>query len=127
MGIDLRLFPIDALHDDTVAGKSPWGYSHTILGVPRNGEMFDVIANLRSKTLPDGHDISGHLGEVCRDGYHKDELVYGRFGDDPYGDPYTWVDAKALAEVLTRTLPSHPTTAYISALPSDTRVILGWH
>lgn len=127
MGLDLRLFPLDALNQD-MTSKSTWGYSHTILNVPRDGSgTIEAIAKMRATKLPNGHDINGLTAGTVNGGDSDGDGFDGKFDEDPYGDPYKWVEAAALAKVLKRKLPGHPTTAYISALPGDNKVILGWH
>lgn len=126
MGVDLRLLPVDFI-DDRDSPK-PWGYSHTILPLPRTRDLWVEIATLKPAMLPAEHNISSFVGAVIDDGRHQGERMYGRFKDrDTYGCAYTWVRAGDLAPLLAKHGPSWPATAYISALPPDTLIILDWH
>ncbi len=134
MGLDLRLLPLDHLSITmNIGGKSTcFGFSHTILNVPRNGSgAIDAIYKLwlkdSTEELPDGHEVAAHLGGRVDAGKYEGEQTYGTLDTDAYGERYTWVSAGTLAAVLTKYNPKHPTTAYIAALHPDNLVILDWH
>lgn len=121
MGLGLRLFPIDHLHQ----GIS--GFSHNLLEL---GDIdWDLGAEIkeRSRRLPDGHDIMSYLGGTIRNGHAKGERYYGKLAEDGYGEPYRWLTAKELLPFLKKHWPKHPITAYVGALPSDNLIVLDWH
>jgi len=127
MSKSLHLFPIDNL--EVIASSEVErvsGYSHTVLNAPL-GLPFDEIDALRPKRLPRRHQIYGIVAGRISDGRHAGEHTDGRFTRDPWGDRYTWVRADELGEVLARSFPFHPVTAYIRALRADCMIVLGWH
>lgn len=127
MGVDLRLHPIDFLTTTKGNGVNrTWGYSHTILDLPRRQDVWPEIRQLESTSLANC-DIAGFLGKIIPDGAAKGEHYYGRFTEDPYGKTYTMVFAEDLGPVLRKHFPDHPTTAYVSAMPPDDQIVLGWH
>lgn len=121
MGLSLRLFPIDDLW------RWDGGYSHTILNVDAvswdDGRALSKIA----RRLPDGHDVTAHLGARIKEGPHAGEHCYGKLASDAYGEPYRWLTASELLPFLSKHLPKHPATAYVRALPSDNLIVLDWH
>lgn len=124
MSVELDLLPVDGWSETN--GKI-WGYSHTVIPVRRgsdldNGDLYDDIKKLKPKKLPKGHDISSYVS-VRKGGDYR----YGVLDTDPYGKPYTWVRAKALARVLKKHHPKDASTAFVAALPPNQRVILHWH
>ena len=143
MGIDLSLMPMDALHrpdplDHERTWYSPpkrgsnnklwWGFSHTLLELPRHYEMYDAIRERCAvRLVPAERSITCFRARIP-DGSWKDEAGYGMLPiEDPYGDPFTWAPAGGLAEVLTAFCPTAPTTAYVKALDPETLIILYWH
>ena len=126
MSLELRLHPIDALRiTATPTGEDVWGFSHTILQVRAPAAVHAVEA-MAAEPLPAGHSITAYLAGTVRDGTDVGEKMYGTFDETPYGDPFTWVRAGALAEVLAQHAPDEPTTAYVKALAPETRIVLGW-
>ena len=121
MGLALYLCPIDHL------SQGLFGNAHTVLDL--GGVSWDLGAEIteRARQLPDGHDISGHLGGRIKDGYHQGGRCYGRFVDDAYGESYRWLTAKELLPFLEEHWPASPITAYVRALPSDNLIVLDWH
>lgn len=118
MGIDLNLLPIDSLHGTQ-------GYSHTILRTERARATWPKLTKL-ARPLPEHHDISALTVGRVPDGYAKGAPMYGRADADAYGEPYTWLEAGVVADVLTEDGNFAPTIAYLRALPADTMVILDW-
>jgi hypothetical protein len=121
MGLALRLLPIDHLH------QGSYGYSHNLLEL--GGMSWDLGAEIQKqgRRLPDGHNITSHLGAIIPDGYAKGERHYGKLNTDVYGEPYRWLTAKELLPFLDEHWPKHPVTAYVHALPSDGLIVLDWH
>jgi len=132
MGVDLRLFPVDFLSTENVRMSSgpaidkKWGYSHTILDVPRQQSVWPAVQKLPATSLA-GYDITGFLGQIIPDGKAEGEMYYGKYTTDPYGAIYKMVTAGNLGPVLRKHFPDHPTTAYVNAMPPDGLIILGWH
>ena len=121
MGLDLRLFPIDHLR------QGIFGYSHTVLELGGLGWDLGAKIKERARRLPDGHDITSHLGGRIRDGHAEGERYYGKLVDDAYGEPYRWLTAKKLLPFLEEHWPKHPITAYVRAMPTDGLIVLDWH
>lgn len=121
MGLALRLFPIDHF------SQGYFGYSHNVLEL--GGLSWDLGEQIQKcgRWLPDGHDISAHLGSCFADGPCKGERRYGKLVDDSYGEAYRWLSAKELLPFLDEHWPKHPVTAYVRALPSDGLIVLDWH
>lgn len=125
MGIDLRLLPVE--HFGTMNGAL-WGFSHTVLNLPRNSEAWTAFRVLQQDLVPPNADISSFVGGRVSDGSALGEMMYGRLRDrDSYGEPYRWVTAGALSPILTRWFPGNPVAAYVNAMKDDQRVILDWH
>ena len=125
MGVDLRLLPLDHL-SETPSGRY-WGFSHTVLTVPRNSDAWSSFAEVE-EPMPESHDISSYVGKRVPDGASQGELMYGRIRDkNSYGEAFVWATAGALFPVLARWFPGHPVTEYIAHLPESNRVILDWH
>lgn len=125
MGVDLRLLPLGCLH--STLGTSSWGYSHTVLDVPRRRELWESIDKLGPVAIPVGSDISSFVGRRVPDGAAEGETMYGRLDKDSYGTAYTWIKAGDLVVAFFEHLPGHPVTQYLAALPVDSLVILDWH
>lgn len=120
MGLALRLLPVDKFHGN-------FGNAHTILEL--GGLSWDLGGTIRdlARLLPDGHDIASYLGKLIPDGECKGERSYGKLAADAYGDLYRWLTARELRPFLTEHWPTHPVTAYVSALPDDRLIVLDWH
>jgi hypothetical protein len=139
MGIDLRLLPCEALHEEN--GRL-WGFSHTILELGRVcHEAHDAfVASVKPHLvkLPAGHDVSSHVGTRVSEGYYKGEPTYGTLRDkDSYGSPYEFVAAKHLLPWLAEHFQydgdrghgpyQASIVAYVRVLPPDTKIVLDWH
>lgn len=133
MGIELYLLPVD--HYTNTNGKFS-GHSHQIISIGKYYELFDDITRLLKPTpLPEGHDVSSHIGATIKNGEHEGESTYGTLTTDPYGAPHTYVVAGELAVLLQKHIPDHPATAFITTWAKwQVRggvtvpiVILGWH
>lgn len=126
MSLDLQLFPVEHLHMVSTNGKTLTdGFSQTVLNLPGGRKVHAALGD-KPQRLPEGHTISGYLGGTIRDGHAEGESYYGVLCEDPYGNLYTWVDAGVLLPILQDIYPTHPTTAYVAALPGTMRIILGW-
>lgn len=121
MGLALRLLPIDFL------SQGIFGYSHTVLDIRAVDWDLGAQMSAAARRLPDGHDITGHLGGRISDGQHKGGSCYGRLTDDAYGKPYCWLTAKELLPFLEEHWPKYPATAYVRALPSEGLIVLDWY
>lgn len=131
MGVDLRLYPLDFLQEKITNGRiTVFGYSHTVINVPRNYQAWDMINKAPSRPLPrgEGMGISGLVAGHVPDGESEGEPCYGNFEEsDSYGDPYRLIKAKDLATILEYFFPKHPTTRYVQALDPENEIVLGWH
>lgn len=126
MGVDLRLLPLD--HLSYQSAGSIWGFSHTVLSLPRDSDAWPAFEAMRTEQVPAGANISSFCGKRVPDGASQGELMYGIIRDkDAYGSPYTWTTAGELKPVLAKWFATCPSTAYINALSDDTKVILDWH
>ena len=126
MGTDLRLLPVDALHQNS--GAVPWGFSHTVLNLPRRSEAWKAILGLPAERIPLPHNVSSYVGAHVPDGRAKGETMYGTLeAKDAYGDPYAWIRAGTLKPVLREFFRGEPTTAYVEAMRDDALIILDWH
>ena len=124
MGVDLRLLPIDCLHNDN---GMIWGFSHTVLSLPRRSEAWPAFEPI-VESLPASHSISSFCCARIPDGRSEGETMYGVIPDrDSYDCKYTWSTAGQLKPVLRQWFAEHAATAYIEALNDDTRVVLDWH
>lgn len=129
MGLELALLPLGAFDTNTVTGK-PWGFSHEIIQVGKQYDLFDDIQKLSPTPLPEGHDVSSYIGATIKDGYYKGEHTYGALEKTPYGEPYTYVRGADLVPLMQKHIPDHPATAYMIAAVkrrADLLVVLGWH
>jgi hypothetical protein len=139
VGLDLRLLPCEAWHEND--GRL-WGYSHTILDLGRVShaawDSFEVLVKPHLVKLPAGHDVSSFIGVLVPEGFHKGERVYGTICDkDAYGSPYEFVTAKHLLPWLVEHFKydgarghgpyQASIMAYVRALPPDTKIVLDWH
>jgi len=125
MSVALDLLPVDCWSETN--GKV-WGYSHTIIPVRRgsdleDGDLYADIEKLKPTKLPKGHNFTSYVSDVNNQGNYE----YGVLKTTPYGKPYTWVTAKALARVLKKHHPKDPSTAFVAALRTTVRIILHWH
>ena len=111
MGVDLTLLPIDSERCPVVR------YSHTVLEVVRDYDLFKRIEVLHSKEI-----YPGFNSYVSREG-DIEECHYGLTVEDAYGRPVRCVLAKYLKEV---DIPG-ATGAYVAALPDDYEIALYWH
>lgn len=118
MGIDLVLLPLD--HD-----SKDLAFSHTIIRLNRDSDLFERIKRLCPTALPSDHGVSAYVA-VVPDGSYKGESCYGTLVSDSYGDPYTWVTAGQLCGVFGKNAKPAWTVAYVMALPASTRIILHW-
>lgn len=120
MGLALRLFPITHYNP-------PFGYSHTVLELGGLDWALGAEIQKCAWRLPDGHDITAHLAVRLKDGPAKGECIYGKLGEDSYGEPYRWLTSKELLPFLEEHWTEHPITAYVRAMPSDGLIVLDWH
>lgn len=126
MGVDLRLLPIDCLHSNP--NGELWGFSHTVLTLPRRHDAWPEFDALHPDEIPETADISSFVTARIPDGTAAGETMYGKIGPtDAFGNRYTWLEALSIKPLLAEWFSGHPVTAYISALPDDTRIVLDWH
>ena len=109
MGVDLRLLlfdcDLDGLH-----------FSHTILDVRRDGNLWDVIDEFEQFPVPDDFtSFSCGNQEGC------EETHYGNTAETPYGERLTYTTAKNLKGIA---LKPAAVAAYINALDDDAKVAL---
>ncbi len=113
MGRDLKLLPMEGSD-----------FSHTVLSVHRNYELFDAIEALDASEIPP--NIASYIGGTVPDGSSEGETMYGYLDTDPYDCAYTWVAAGPLYWVFYKHAPDCPVTAYLGALDAKTLVVLAW-
>lgn len=118
MSLDLRLLPIDCVR---VGGA----YSFTVLNAPVPRRYAAAIEKL-AEPVPKGFEISAY-GARVPSGRAKGECMYGVLTTTAFGERYAWITAGDLDPILSEHAPTHPTTAYIKALPPGTYVVLDWH
>lgn len=109
MGIDLYLLPFDC-------DLPQISFSHTILKVPRDYEMFDRINKCEQHPVP--KDFTSF---VSRDEEYE-ESHYGTTTEDSYGARVMYILAGDLKTVGLES----PIRDYINALPDETKVALFW-
>ena len=125
MGVDLRLLPVRHLHENP--DGSSWGFSHTVLDVPRCHDMWSAVEALGPAPIPETANLTSFTTGRVPDGKSAGETMYGWRTKDSYGAPYTWIKASALRTVFNEWLRDHPVTAYLNAMKDDEMVILDWH
>lgn len=122
MGLDLKLLPLR--HLDNMGGTE-WGYSHDVLSLHRDSELFDDIARIPSCEIGPGANVTSYVG-----GESDGNTCYGPLVVNPYGDPVEHVSAGDLAEVMARHEregeSNAPARAYVQNLPPGQRVALWW-
>lgn len=104
-GIDLNLLPYDASF-----------FSHTVLQVDRDYELYDKI-----KALPNMEVNDGFTSYLSRDDKYE-EPHYGETVINPYGERVVFVLARDLKTVG---IPG-PTGAYVKELDDRCKVALYW-
>lgn len=119
MGVDLALLPFDFESDR-------FSFSHTVLNTERRKDLWEEIARLESKAVPDGFN-----SYVSRNDDYE-ESHYGETLETPYGDRLTYVLASDLLAFW-----DHPGVkdeeknravwAYLNCLNPQTKVALFWH
>lgn len=109
MGLDLSLLPYDCDMESLT-------FSHTVLQVERDYELYEKIQKLPSEKVD--KSFSSYLS---RDDKYE-ESHYGETIENPYGEPVVCVLAGSLKTVG---IPG-PTGAYINALEDDNKVALFW-
>lgn len=120
MGVDLTLVPLDAL--EVHSSGRVRGHGNSLLDLGRQRLCWDAINAMKPEAVPADAEISAGVAKLP-DG----DRGYGVLTTTPYGDPYTWVDADALAQVLAKFPPQAAAAAYLAKLPPDTKIILHWH
>ena len=105
MGIDLILLPYDSSF-----------FSHTVLRVDRDYDLYDAIRDIPSKEVDDNFTSYVSRDDQC------EETHYGKTIENPYGQRTAFVLAKDLKRVR---IPG-PTGAYIRELDDDCKVALYW-
>ena len=125
MGLDLRLHPLEHLSGSP---DEPLGFSHTVLRVVGPCRTIHDRVKAYTTTLPPKHNIHAYHARKVPDGSFEGEGCYGKFdATDPYGHPYSWVQAGFLLPILQNLMPDAPVTKYVGALQASTQIILGWY
>lgn len=130
MGIDARLLVVDGNCGD-------WGFSHTVLSLDRDYELWEEIKACEPQLRP-GFSLHTFAGKRIDSGYYEGERVYGEIERDPYGDPIRFLTANHLGEAFAawgrksehpERLSKHNIAAgcFLQMLPEQTLVGLYWH
>lgn len=135
MGIDLQLLPMDAYfpNDREKSGEGGWGYSHSMLEVPRDYILYDSLRACPSLVeIPPKWDISTFATGTVPDGSSEGETMYGTGMKNPYGSRLTWCRAgdlyKRIVESKSAFLRTEePWAQFVRAMKPDTMIILYWH
>ncbi len=120
MGLDLRILPQYSQEAD---------FSHDIIGLHRDSDMFDIISELEEKT---GREVP-RKGVTTFSGNDEsfEGTCYGKITTTPYGDLMKGVLAKELKEVLkdykTDSWKNKGFIAFLNELPDDLELWLFWH
>lgn len=109
MGLDLTLMPLSHDADD-------WGFSHEMLKLQRNYELFERIQRLPTTNVP----LKFATYRSIEDGI---DPRYGETQKTPYGEPLL---ATTMAHLKTCQIPG-PHGAFVAASPDNQRVALYWH
>lgn len=120
MGVDLKLLPID--YDD-----GSWGFSHSIIRVERDYELFDQIRDLPKQGHPP-ENFTSYLSTIPS-GSMRGESCYGPTKQDCYGCNLYCVRAGDFANIRLRRGTSkqvRAVLAYVRALDPDTRIVPYW-
>lgn len=127
MGVDLRLLPMDCW-----IAKDGWGYSHSIIDLPRDYICWDDIRELNQHPIGSAK-IASFIGRRIPDGKMAGEHCYGDLTEDAYGDPYKFVLAAQLGPVLEAAAKRHDSprmraaAAFVLASEPGRMFILDWH
>jgi len=91
MGMDLKLLVVDGASES-------WGFSHTILSVSRDYDLFrKIIGDFERRTF----NLSIYVATVP-DGSMEGESYYGHVKDTPYGEPITYIEIEKLAKTMSK-------------------------
>ena len=128
MGLDLTLLPAEAFKVDK--GKL-WGFSHTMLRLSRDYNLWSHIKEVKSVSL----DSFKEVDFTCFLSPNKDgESSYGQLTKTPYGDPLKFVKAddllKAMKEchAVESLMPWNAAAMnFLKEIPPDTMIGLYWH
>ncbi len=112
MGVDLRLLPFDADFDGL-------RFSHTVLNVHRNSDLWPCVKETEQFPVPD--DFTSFS---CENQEEYEEAHYGYTVETPYGERLTYTAAKNLKGIAFK---PDAVVAYINALNDDVKVALYWH
>lgn len=110
MGIDLTLLPFDCDHEYL-------SFSHNVLQLPRDYNLFDKIRATTQNEVPEGF-----TSYVSRDDAYE-ETHYGKTTEDPYGEKVRYTTAGELKKCGIY----GPSGAYVNELPDENKVALFWH
>jgi hypothetical protein len=119
MSVDLTLLPFDGDSGESLS------FSHTVLNVEGSYDLWDEIEKLPALQVPDGFNTHMAFGE---DGEH----CYGKTTETPYGKPLLYTTVNQLLKLRDQAYSVGGTKnraiwAYLSELPSKTKVALYWH
>ena len=118
MSLDLTLIPVD--HD-----SEGWGFGHSLLEWGSGFDSSDATKHLTRFPVP--ADFATFKGR-SDDG----ESAYGNTQQTPYGEPLQAVEAKPLADALSRLTHGNgwrraAVVAYLRQMPDDAKIALYWH
>lgn len=122
MGVDLTLLPFDADFGDL-------SFAHSVLQLERRGGLWDPIVKIETAR---GEAVPEHFASYLSRNDDYEEAHYGVTTETPYGDRMKYVRASDLLAIgdhegVTDNYKNRAVWAYLSALPSDTKVALYWH
>lgn len=117
MGVDLTLMPL--------LGKQSW-VAHDMIRVCRRGELWEPIAALPTKTIP--QPLHCYVARHNIDG----KTCYGPVEFDPYGERLTYTTTTDLFTVkdhgaVQDNWQNRAVWAYLEQMPADWPVVLYWH
>ena len=123
MGIDLTLMPLEA-DLETVR------FSHTLLEMDRDYDLWEKIRNLERLPLHEPETVYTYLGDGKRTGNTGTEK--NSTGEDCYGHPWHTATAGDLSRAGHGIVPqlsdrNRAGLVYLQQLDPDTKVILHWH
>ena len=124
MGVDLTLLPFEVNEEveKTVC------FSHSVLGVDRDRELFKKITELEEKK---GIAVPFNFYSYLSSDGKYEEPHYGITTETPYGTPLNYLRVKDLLEFKAAIYSFDKRTkavwAYLKQLPPKTKIALYWH
>ncbi len=117
MGVDLTLLPFDA-------DRANLSFSHSVLGIERRRELWDLILEMEIDVVPNG--FTSYLSRL-----ENGETGYGETMETPYGEPLKYTKAERLVslahhEEVRNNFKNRAVWAYLMELPPETKIALYW-